>query len=319
MGKYIFKRLLALIPTLLIVSLVIFAIVYLTPGGPATALLGLEATPEDIANLNSQLGFDRPFFEQYFSWIAGVLRGDWGQSYFLQMSVTDALFEYFWPTFSIAIFAMIIALILSIPFGIIAAYKRGTAIDIITVSISLIGVAIPSFLLSILLMILLAVNAHLFPVAGYADINKGIFEHLRYLFIPSLSLGIVQAAYLTRITRSSMLEVFNNSYIRTARAKGVGEARIILTYGLKNASPVILTAIGQSFGTLITGTIVTETIFNIPGIGLLTMNSIAKRDIFVIQGVVLFMTLLYMLVNLVVDLLYGAVDPRVKPTNDKQD
>lgn len=316
MLKYIGKRLLATIPTLFVVSIVIFLVVYLIPGGPASAMLGLEATPEQVAELNSSLGFDRPFLEQYFSWIAGVFVGDWGDSFFLNMPVLDALWDYFWPTFSLAIFAEIIALILSMPLGLLAAYKQGTAIDYITVAISLIGVAIPGFLLSIFLMIMLAVNVHLFPVAGYADISKGILEHLRYLFLPALSLGIVQAAYLTRITRTAMVEVLNNNYIRTARAKGLNEFKVVMVYALKNAAPTILTAIGQSFGALITGTIVTETIFNIPGLGMLTLSAINKRDVFVIQGVVLFVTLLYIIVNLIVDLLYGVVDPRIQPDKD---
>lgn len=316
MLKYIGKRLLATIPTLFVVSIVIFLIIYMIPGGPASAMLGMEATPEQVAELNDSLGFNRPFLEQYVSWIGGVFVGDWGDSFFLNMPVLQALFEYFWPTFSLAIFAEIIALILSLPLGILAAYKQGTKIDYITIGISLIGIAIPGFLLSIFLMIMLAVNVHLFPVAGYADISKGIFEHLRYLFLPALSLGIVQAAYLTRITRTAFVEILNNNYIRTARAKGLSDFKILITYGLKNAAPTILTAIGQSFGALITGTIVTETIFNIPGLGMLTLSAINKRDLFVVQGVVLFVTLLYIIVNLVVDILYGVVDPRVQPDKD---
>ncbi len=313
MIRYTLQRLLAIVPTLFVVSIVAFLIVYLIPGGPASAMLGMEADPADVAALNSSLGFDRSFLEQYFTWIGGVFVGNWGDSYFLNMSVLDAINQYFWPTLSIAIFALIIALLLSLPIGILAAYKQGTVVDKLTVSISLIGVAIPSFLLSIALMILLAVNVRLLPAAGYASISQGLAEHLRYIFLPSLSLGIVQAAYLVRVIRSEMLGVLNDQMIRTARAKGLSEFKVVTRYALKNAMPVILTAIGQTFGTLVTGTIVTETIFNIPGIGMLIMSSISKRDVFVIQGVVLFMTLLYVLVNLVVDLLYGVVDPRIQP------
>ena len=163
------------------------------------------------------------------------------------------------------------------------------------------------------LMLAFSVYNHWFPVAGYVSLSEGLGEHLKYLFVPALSLGIVQAAYLTRMIRSSLLEVLYRNYIHTARAKGLKEKKVILVYGLKNAAPVILTAVGQSFGSLITGTIVTETIFNIPGLGTLTMNSINRRDVFVIQGVVLFVTLLYVLVNLAVDILYGFVDPRLQP------
>lgn len=312
MLSYIVKRILALIPTLLVVSLVVFLVVYLIPGGPATAILGLEATPEAIAALNAELGFDRPFFVQYFDWFTGVFQGDWGQSYFLQMSVTDAIGEYFGPTLSLAVYAQLVSVILAIPMGIIAAYRRGTAVDVVTVTASLTGTAIPGFLLSMFLMILFAVNLKWLPVAGFAELSKGLGQHLRYLTLPALSLGLVQAAYITRMTRSSMLDVLYMNYIRTARAKGQKEAIVVLVYGLKNAAPTILTVVGQSFGSLVTGTIVTESLFNIPGLGMLTLSAINRRDVFVIQGVVLFITLVYVLVNLVIDILYGFVDPRIQ-------
>lgn len=313
MIKYIFKRILSLIPVLFVVSAVVFLVTYLIPGGPATALLGLEATPDQIAALNAELGFDRPFLVQYADWFMNVLQGDWGRSYFLQQSVLEAIAEYFGPTLSLAIFAQIIALIFAIPLGILAAYKRGTAVDVTAVSISLLGTALPGFLLSMFLMLFFGVYNHWFPVSGYMGLEAGLGEHLRYLFVPALSLGIVQAAYITRMTRSSLLEVLYKNFVRTARAKGLKETKVILVYMLKNAAPAILTAVGQSFGSLITGTIVTETLFNIPGIGMLTLSSINRRDIFVIQGVVLFVTLLYVLVNLIVDILYGFVDPRLQP------
>lgn len=313
MLRYIGKRILSLIPVMIVVSFVAFLIVYMIPGGPATSILGLEATADEIHALNAQLGFDRPFFVQYGDWIMGVLHGDWGTSYFLHESVSTLLGEYFLPTISLAIFAQIISLFIAIPLGLIAAYKRGTAIDITAVTVSLIGSALPGFLLSMFLMLAFSVYNHWFPVAGYVDLSRGLGEHLKYLFVPALSLGIVQSAYLTRMIRSSMLDVLYKNFIHTARAKGLKEKKVLLVYGFKNAAPVILTAVGQSFGSLITGTIVTETIFNIPGLGTLTMNSINRRDVFVIQGVVLFVTLLYVLVNLAVDILYGFVDPRLQP------
>ena len=313
MLKYIGKRILSLIPVMFVVSVVVFMVTYLIPGGPATALLGLEASSDQIAALNAELGFDRPFLVQYAEWFMDVLHGDWGRSYFLQQSVLEAIAEYFGPTISLAILAQIIALILSVPLGIIAAYKRGTAVDVTAVTASLLGTAIPGFLLSMFLMLFFGVYHHWFPVSGYVGLDQGLLEHLRYLFVPALSLGIVQAAYITRMTRSSLLEVLYKNFIRTARAKGLKEKKVILTYALKNAAPAILTAVGQSFGSLVTGTIVTETLFNIPGIGMLTMGAINRRDIFLIQGVVLFVTLVYVLVNLVVDILYGFVDPRLQP------
>ena len=313
MLSYISKRILSLIPVMFVVSCVAFLIVYMIPGGPATALLGMEATPDQIEALNTELGFNRPFLTQYLDWFSGIFRGDWGESYFLHQSVLDAIAEYFPPTLSLAILAQIIALIISIPMGILAAYKRGTALDVTVVSVSLLGAALPGFLLSMFLMLVFSVYNHWFPVAGYASLSKGLLEHWKYLFVPALSLGIVQAAYLTRMTRSALLDVLYRNYIHTARSKGLKEMKVVMTYGLKNAAPVILTAVGQSFGSLITGTIVTETLFNIPGLGMLTISSINRRDVFVIQGVVLFVTLLYVLVNLAVDILYGFVDPRLQP------
>ena len=219
MLSYILKRILSLIPVLFVVSCVIFLVVYMIPGGPATALLGMEATPDQIETLNAELGFDRPFLVQYADWFTGVLRGDWGTSYFLHQSVTEAIAEYFPPTMSLAILAQIIALILAVPLGILAAYRRGTALDVTCVTASLLGAALPGFLLSMFLMLFFGVYLHWFPVAGYASLAEGLGEHLRYLFLPALSLGIVQAAYITRMTRSSLLEVLYKNYIQTARGK----------------------------------------------------------------------------------------------------
>ena len=252
---------------------------------------------------------------QYADWFMNMLHGDWGQSYFLQTTVLDAIGEYFVPTFSLAVFAQLISLVIAVPMGILAAYKRGTSVDIITVSISLLGIAIPGFLLSMFLMLFFGVHLKWLPVAGYVQLSRGLLEHLRYLLLPALSLGVVQAAYITRMSRSAMLDVLYMNYIRTARAKGLRESAVVLVYGLKNAGPTILTVAGQSFGSLVTGTIVTETLFNIPGLGMLTMTSITRRDVFVIQGVVLFVTLIYVLVNLAVDILYGFVDPRIQLGN----
>ena len=312
MLSYVLKRILSLIPVLFVVSVVIFLVIYLIPGGPATALLGLEASAEQIEQLNTELGFNRPFLVQYADWLSGVFHGDWGESFFLQQPVLDCIAQYFGPTLSLAILAQIFAVILSIPLGILAAYYRGSAVDLATVSVSLLGIAVPGFLLSMFLMLFFGVFLRLLPVAGYAPLSQGLWEHLRYLILPTLSLGLVQAAYITRMTRSAVLDVLYSNFIRTARAKGLRESAVVFRYALKNAGPTILTVIGQSFGGLVTGTIVTETIFNIPGLGMLTMTSINRRDVFVIQGVVLFVTLIYVLVNLVVDILYGLVDPRIQ-------
>jgi peptide/nickel transport system permease protein len=312
MLSYTIRRILSLLPVLLVVSVVVFLITYLMPGGPAASMLGLDATKEEMDALNAALGFDRPFLTQYTDWLSGVFRGDWGNSFFLNQSVLSAIRSYFGPTLSLALVAELLALLVALPIGILSAYKRGTAIDVVSVSLTLLGTAVPGFLLGMFFMLFFGVRLRWLPVAGYAPLTAGLAKHLRYLLLPALALSVVQAAYFTRMTRSSMIDKLYLNYVRTARSKGLRERSVLLVHVLKNAAPSVLEAVGQSFGSLVTGAIVTESIFNIPGLGNLIMNAISKRDIFVIQGVVLFVTFVYVLVNLIVDLLYAAVDPRIR-------
>lgn len=312
MVGYIVKRILSLIPVLFIVSIAIFLIVHLTPGDPASVILGMEATEEQIEELNEQMGFNLPVYNQYFTWIKGIFQGDLGRSYFMDEPVTQAIFSHLAPTLSLAILAEIVALILAIPIGIYAAYRRGSLADHSLMVVSLLGMAVPSFLLSLLLMLFVGVKLNWLPIAGYQPLSLGIWEHFRYLILPAISLGAIQAALVARMTRSSMLEVLNMNYIKTARSKGAKERKVIVKHALRNAFLPILTVIGQSFGTLVTGAVVVETIFNIPGLGQLIINSIERRDFAVIQGVVLFVTFIYVMINLIVDLLYGIIDPRVR-------
>lgn len=312
MLAYIFKRLVSLLPVLFVVSIAIFMIVHITPGDPAATLLGLEATQAEIDALNEQMGFNKPIYIQYFNWVTKVLQGDLGDSIFMKQSVTEAIKEHFPPTMGLAVLAQLIAVIIAIPFGMIAAYKRGTPIDTALMSLALLGMAVPGFLLGLFLMLFFSVQLGWLPVAGYRALKMGLWTHLRYMILPALSLGVVQAALITRMTRSSMLDVLYNNYIKTARAKGLKEQVVLLKHALKNAGLPILTVLGQSFGTLVTGAVVIESLFNIPGMGQLVLNSITRRDIAVIQGVVLFITLIYVGVNLMVDLLYGIIDPRVR-------
>jgi len=309
---YIVKRLFALIPVLFVVSVIVFLIICFTPGDPAAALIGMDVTQAQIAELNEQLGFNRPIHIQYLEWVGNVLRGDLGYSIFMKMPVTKAIGEHLVPTLNLAVMAQLIAIFLAIPFGIIAAYNRGKPVDTTIMSVSLLGMAVPGFLLGLFLMLLFSVKLTLLPVAGYRPITAGVWMHFRYLIMPSISLGTVQAALITRMTRSAMLDVLGLNYIKTARAKGLKERGVLLKHALKSAALPILTVLGQTFGTLITGAVVTESLFNIPGIGQLILNSITRRDRAVIQGVVLFATLVYVGVNLVIDLLYGLVDPRVR-------
>lgn len=312
MVGYVLKRIFSLIPVLFVVSIAIFLIVHITPGEPAAVILGLEATEEQVEELREEMGLNLPIHEQYVNWVTDVIRGDFGDSYFMKEPVTEAILTHLEPTLSLAILAEIVALVLAIPIGIIAAYRRGSVTDQSLMVISLLGMAIPSFLLGLLLMLLVGVHLQWLPVAGYEPIDEGLWEHIRYLILPAISLGTIQAALVARMTRSSMLEVLNTNYIKTARSKGVKEHKVVTKHALRNAFLPILTVIGQSFGTLVTGAVVVETIFNLPGIGQLIINSIERRDFAVIQGVVLFVTLIYVLINLIVDLLYGLIDPRVR-------
>lgn len=312
MFAYLLKRILSTIPVLFIVSVVIFMLIHITPGDPASFILGSEATPEEVENLREQLGLNEPLIQQYAHWIRNLIQGNMGTSYITGNSVGQMIVSHIGPTLSLAIFAEIIAVVIAIPLGIIAAIRRGTLIDQTVMGISLAGMAVPGFLLALLFILFFGVKLQWFPVAGYSPIAGGWENHLRYLIMPAVSLGAIQAALIARMTRSSMLEVLNKNYIKTARSKGVSESGVVFRHALQNAFMPILTVIGQTFGVLVTGAVIIETIFNIPGIGQLIMNSIEKRDYTVIQGIVLFVTLAYVSINLIVDLLYGLIDPKVR-------
>ncbi|KMK74980.1 ABC transporter permease [Alkalihalobacillus pseudalcaliphilus] len=312
MASYIVKRLFSLFPVLFVVSIVIFSIIHITPGNPAAMILGQEATQEAIDALSQQMGLHLPVYEQYLNWVMGVFQADLGNSFFMREPVLDLIFNYIQPTLSLSIFAQVIAIMIAIPVGIIAATKRGSWLDQSLMSMTLVGMAIPSFLLGLLLMLVLGVQLQWLPIGGYRPLEQGLFEHLKFLLMPALSLATVQAALIARMTRSSMLEVLNRSFIKTARSKGSKERRVIFGHALRNAFLPVLTVIGQSFGTLLAGAVVTEIIFNIPGIGQLVVNSVERRDYPVIQGTVLFITVSYVFINLLIDLLYGIIDPRVR-------
>lgn len=312
MLAYIAKRLLSLIPVLFVVTVAIFLIVHLTPGDPAATILGMEATQEEIEALNEELGFNRPIHEQYVSWVGNMFKGDMGQSIFMRQPVSQAIAEHIGPTLSLAILAQVIALGLAIPFGMLAAYKRGTLADVSLMGVSLLGMAVPSFLLGLFLMLIFGVKLQWLPVAGYERLSAGLWPHLKHLILPAISLGTIQAALITRMTRSSLLDVLNLNYIKTARSKGLSEVKVLTKHAFRNAFLPVLTVIGQSFGVLVTGAVVVESIFNIPGLGQLILNSIARRDFAVIQGVVLVVTIMYVGINLLIDLIYGIVDPRVR-------
>ncbi len=297
---------------MLVVAVVVFFIIHLTPGDPAAVILGPDASIEEVNHLREEMGLNLPIYEQFLIWITKVVQGDLGWSIYMDKPVLQAFLENLAPTLSLALMAQIIAILISIPAGIIAATKRGTFTDQTFMIISLLGISVPNFLLALLLVLVFAINFALLPVAGFQPLSSGILPHIQYLILPAFALGAIQAALIARVTRSSMLDVLNANYIKTARSKGVKKNVVIFKHALKNAFIPILTVIGQTFGQLIAGAVVIETVFNIPGIGQLIINAIMRRDFEVIQGTILLIAFSYVIINLIVDLLYGFFDPRVR-------
>lgn len=309
---YVAGRLFALVQVLLILSVVIYLLIYLMPGDPAAVMLGDGATPAQVAELRGELGLDRNPVVRYVEWLGQVLRGDLGYSVFLRQDVAAAIAARIVPTVTIAVLALAVALGVALPLGIGAAQRPGGVADKVLTVVAMGGVAVPGFLLSVFLVQIFAVNLGWLPVAGYAPPAAGAGEFLRYLVLPALALGVVQAAVIGRVTRSTMRAALARPFVTTARATGVSRRRAALTFALPSALPPIVTIAALSFGTLIAGAVVVETIFNIPGLGQLVVNSIERRDYPVIQGIVLVVAVFYVLLNLVVDLLYPVLDPRVR-------
>lgn len=313
MKKYIVKRLLALIPTLFVVSVVIFSIIHMTPGDPAAMILGDKADAADVAALRESMGLNDPIPVQYLNWVGRVLHGNLGKSVFIDKPMTEILKEYMGPTISLTVYAMILSTLIAIPLGVLAAKKRGTLADQGISFLSMVGISMPSFLLGLLLILGFAVKLRWFPVAGYKSVAQaGFLKHMEYLTLPALALGFMEAALIIRLTRSSVLEVLASDYVKMAKAKGVSEFSLVMKHAFKNALIPILTVLGQTFMGLLAGAAVVETVFNITGIGRLTINSVARRDYEVIQAVVLLISLTNVVMCLAVDLLYGLVDPRVR-------
>lgn len=313
MWKYIIKRILSIIPVLIIVSIITFSFLHMIPGDIATTILGNDATEEEVLALQTRLGLDKPVVEQYFSWIGNMLKGDFGTSIAANgASVKSMIASHFLPTIQLAVFALIVALIIALPLGILAAKFRGRAVDYTVTVIALLGISVPSFLLGIGLMMLLGVDLRILPVSGYKPMSAGFVNHIRTLIMPGISLGFMYAALIMRMTRASMLEVLNSDYIRMAKAKGVKDTVILTKHAFRNALVTIITVVGQSFIGALSGAAVTETLFGIPGIGSLIVTSIGRRDYQVIQAAVLLIACINVVINLVVDLLYGVIDPRVR-------
>lgn len=312
MLRYLAGRLLSLIPTLCVVAVVVFTLVHMTPGDPAAMVLGPEASQEQISRLRQEMGLNDPLLLQFGKWVGRAVRGDLGSSLFLHEPVTQAIGERVEPTGLLTLLATIVAVGLGVPFGVIAAARHNRAADRITMVIALFGLSIPAFWLGLNLIMLFGVWLGVLPAAGYTAFAEDPADALLHLILPAFSLGFTQAALIARIARSSMLDVLRQDYMRTARAKGLKARVIIYKHGLRNAMIPILTVIGMTVSTLAGGAVVTETVFNLPGAGRLMLQSVLRRDYPVIQGAVLYVALLYAAVNIVVDLAYAWIDPRVR-------
>lgn len=316
MATYILRRLALLLPVLLVVGVVVFTLIHLTPGDPAAVILGPEASQEDVERLRDQLGLNEPLPIQFVDWFAGVLRLDFGESLFLGMPVTEALLDRVQPTLLLTLYALTLQILIGVPAGVLAATRRNSVIDRVLMVLSVGGAAIPTFFMGILLIMLFAVAFRWLPAGGFIEITEDPVQHFKYMLMPAFALGVSSAGLLARLVRSSMLDVLREDYIRTAYAKGLRERRIVVGHALRNALIPAITVIGTSLGGLLGGAVVTETVFNIPGMGRLVVQSIARRDFPVIQGAVMTIAAAYVLANLLVDILYVYIDPRLRYGGD---
>lgn len=312
MYAYVLQRLCAAVPVLLVVALFVFLLLHITPGDPAIVIAGDLASAEDLVRIRRQLGLDRPLHAQFASWIWRVARGDLGQSIFSSMPVTELIAQRLEPTILLATATCLVAIAVAIPLGVVAAARAGTWIDRMLMAASVLGFSVPVFVLGYGLIQVFAVSLDLLPVQGYAPLSGGVTGTLRSLALPSVTLGLVYFALIARMTRASMLDVLAEDYIRTARAKGVAPGAVLGHHALRNAAVPVVTTIGMGVALLLGGVVVTETVFNIPGLGRLTVDAILRRDYPVIQGVILLFSTIYVFVNLAVDLAYTAIDPRIR-------
>ncbi|HVG71080.1 MAG TPA: nickel ABC transporter permease [Vicinamibacterales bacterium] len=304
MGRFLARRLVLTIPVLLGVATLVFSLIHLIPGDPAQAMLGEAAPQSDVEELRRQLGLDRPLVEQYALFLGGLVKGDLGTSLRTGMPVTEQIVERMPATFELAAAAMLVAILFSMPLGIAAAVRRGTVVDHAAMTVSLAGVSVPNFWLGPLLAIVFAVELGWLPVSG-----RGTWGHL---VLPAVSLGAALAAILARMTRATMLEELREPYVQAARARGVSKSRAIMRHAFRNSLIPVVTLVGLQFGAVLTGAVITETIFAWPGIGRLLIQSIGFRDYPLVQGCILLIALTYVAVNLATDMLYGVLDPRIR-------
>jgi len=312
MVSYIFRRVLATLPVMAIVALFVFSLLYIAPGDPAAVIAGDQASPADVERIRQGLGLDRPFLVQFGSWLWHILHGDLGTSIFTNLPVASLIAQRIEPTLSLMTLTLILTIVVAVPLGVVAAWKAGSWMDRAIMAFAVSAFSLPVFVVGYILAYVFALELEWLPVQGYTPLADGFWPWLEKLILPAVALGCVYIALIARITRASMLEVLQQDYIRTSRAKGMEQRSILFVHALKNAAVPIITVIGIGIALLIGGAVVTESVFAIPGLGRLTVDAILRRDYPVIQGIVLMFSFLYVLVNLMVDVTYTLVDPRIR-------
>jgi peptide/nickel transport system permease protein len=312
MLSYILRRVLSTLPVMGIVALFVFSLLYIAPGDPAAVIAGDQASPADVERIRQGLGLDRPFLVQFGTWLWHILHGDLGTSIFTNLPVASMIAQRIEPTFSLMAITLVLTILVAVPLGVVAAWKAGSWVDRTIMAFAVFAFSLPVFVVGYVLAYVFALQFEWLPVQGYTPLAAGLWPWLQNLILPALALGSVYIALIARITRASMLEVLQQDYVRTARAKGLGQRNILFVHALKNAAVPIVTVIGIGIALLIGGAVVTESVFAIPGLGRLTIDAILRRDYPVIQGIVLLFSFLYVLVNLMVDVTYTLVDPRIR-------
>lgn len=312
MLRYVYKRIGSLIATLIVASLVVFVLIEVVPGDPASYMLGMNAQPDTIAALKNELGLDQSKPARYFNWVVGMLQGDFGQSYTYRTPVANMISDRLWISLPLAIYALVLSVVIAFPAGIWAASRRGGVADTTVMGFTQLGIAIPNFWFAMLLVLFFAIKLRWFSAGGFAGWDSGTFAALKSLTLPAVALALPQAAILTRVMRSSLLDVLGEDFMRTARAKGLSRRQALLRHALRNAMIPVLTIIGLQFSFLIAGAIIIENVFFLPGLGRLIFQSIAQRDLIVVESVVMLLVFAVVMVTFLVDLAYAWVDPRLR-------
>ena len=309
---YLVRRVLAAVPVMGVVALFVFLLLRITPGDPAAILAGDNATPQQLARIRASLGLDEPLYIQFFTWVGKLLHGDLGVSLISNVPVLKMIGQRVEPSISIALSTIILTVVIAVPLGVIAAWKHDTWIDRFVMGLSVLGFSVPVFVIGYVLIQVFAIDLRWLPVQGFKSISAGFGPFLERIILPTLTLSFIYIALIARMTRAAMLDVLGEDFIRTARAKGIGEIAVLLRHGLRNAAVPVITVIGTGFALLISGVVVTESVFNLPGIGRLTVDAVLARDYPVIQAMILLTSLIYVTVNLLIDVAYTLLDPRIR-------